>query len=147
MLVSGAGIILFTVLLWLILDLRVKWSRLFGAKGPIEGKLLQELIHRIAKSETELDILTPRVATLERIGKVSVQKVGFLRFNPFADTGGDQSFSIALLDRDNNGVVLSSLYIREGTRLYAKEVVRGEAKQPLSSEEKRVLGEAMQSEI
>lgn len=143
-LVSAVGVILFSVLLWLVFDIRRKWGRVFGRGAPAEGKLLEELLHRIGKSEIRLDLVTPRIDALERIGTVSVQKVGFLRFNPFADTGGDQSFSLALLDHDNNGVVLSSLYIREGTRLYAKEIIKGEAKQPLSNEEKRVLGEAMQ---
>ena len=74
---------------------------------------------------------------------MSVQKVGFLRFNPFQDTGGDNSFALALLDRENNGVILSSFYTREGVRIYAKQIENGASRQALSDEEKKVLEEAL----
>ena len=75
---------------------------------------------------------------------MSIHKIGFLRFNPFPDMGGDYSFAAALLDRDNNGIVLSSLTMREGARLYAKEINKGVSPSPLSAEEKKVLESAMQ---
>jgi hypothetical protein len=130
-------------LLWLIVDLRARWFRYFGSKGLPEGKMLAELLTRLKKSEERLDGIEPRIAELEKIAKISVQKVGFIRFNPFHDTGGDQSFSLALLDRENNGIIISSLYTREGTRVYAKEISGGRAKHALSDEEKKVLEEAM----
>ena len=131
------------VLLWFIVDLKIKWRKLFGRKAIPGGELLKELIGRIAKSETRLDDAESRINILEEIARISVQKVGFLRFNPFSDTGGDQSFSLALLDRENNGVVVSSLYAREGTRVYAKAIKNSQPRQPLSEEERRVLGEAL----
>ncbi len=90
--------------------------------------------------------MEPRVDALERIGNIAVQKVGFMRFNPFEHTGSDQSFAVALLDRQDNGLVLSSLYTREGVRVYAKEVQRGSSKHPLSEEEQKVLRQAMKSD-
>ena len=84
---------------------------------------------------------------LEKISHVSIQKVGFLRFNPFQDTGGDQSFILTLLDRDNNGVLISSLYARGGVRIYAKNIERGKAKHPLSKEEKEVLEETIRKNL
>ncbi len=131
------------VLYWLVFDLRKKWKRVFGRRAPGSDDLVREAVERLLKVEEEMGALEPRVKLLERIARVSVQKVGFLRFNPFEDTGGDQSFAVALLDWDNNGVIISSLYTREGVRTYAKEVSNGVAKNPLSEEEKEVLGQAM----
>ena len=75
--------------------------------------------------------------------KHHLQKVGFKRFNPFDQTGGDQSFVIILLDKVNSGIVISSLHQREVTRVYAKEVLRGTCKYKLSKEEEEVLKETM----
>lgn len=70
----------------------------------------------------------------------SYHKIGFLRFNPFGDVGGDQSFSVAILNGKNNGITLSSLHGREGTRFYAKSIVNGESeKHPLTEEEKEAI--------
>ena len=65
----------------------------------------------------------------------SIQKVGVVRFNPFKETGGNQSFSIALLDSKDNGLVISSLFTRQGTRIYAKPVKNGKSTYQLSKEE------------
>jgi hypothetical protein len=66
-----------------------------------------------------------------------------VRFNAFDDIGGEQSFAVALLDANGNGVVLSSLYGRQDSRLYAKTIAGGEPDRPLSSEEKRALDQAL----
>ncbi|HHE45973.1 MAG TPA: DUF4446 family protein [Candidatus Moranbacteria bacterium] len=74
----------------------------------------------------------------------SLHKVGLIRFNPFKDVGGNQSFSIALLNGKNNGLVLSSLFTREGARIYAKSVVDGKSlKHPFSKEEKQAIAKAI----
>lgn len=142
---AAAAVVVSLLLFWLIFDIRKKWTGIFGKGTPVEGKLLQELIDRIRKSESRLDEISPRVKLLEQISKISVQKVGFLRFNPFRDIGSDQSFSLALLDGKNNGIIVSSLYTREGVRVYAKEIRDGKAKQPLSEEEQKVLKSAIET--
>ena len=103
-----------------------------------------EIVGRIADVERRLDSLESRMDLAEVIGHISIQKVGFMRFNPFHDTGGNNSFILALLDRGNSGIILSSLYLRDGMRLYAKAITNGKSKQPLSDEEKKVLEETMQ---
>jgi len=78
--------------------------------------------------------------------KKYLQKVGFTRFNPFTDTGGDQSFVLALLDANNSGVVISSLHSRESTRIYAKKIDCGKSSgQALSKEEAEVVRQAQQN--
>ena len=140
---AATALLIAAASLWLALDLRAKWLRLFGKKPIPDGELMKELIVRVQRSETKIDAAEPRIGELEKIAKISLQKAGFLRFNPFHDTGGDQSFSLALLDGENNGVVVSSLYTREGARIYAKEIKGGKAKQALSGEEQKVLEDAV----
>lgn len=72
-----------------------------------------------------------------------LSRIGFTRFNPFEDTGGQQSFIVAVLDRKKNGFVLSSLYGRNGTRWFAKKILNGKGEQAeLSVEEKQVVDNA-----
>jgi hypothetical protein len=73
-----------------------------------------------------------------------VQKIGLVRFNPFKDTGGDQSFSLAALDSQDNGFVFSSLHSRSGHRIYAKAIREGRPKKhELSDEESQAIKLAM----
>ncbi len=76
----------------------------------------------------------------------AIQRVSLIRYNPYQDTGGDQSFSIALLDQKGDGVVLTSLHSRSGTRVFAKQVLMGkEEKTQFSEEERKVIEEALQN--
>lgn len=73
----------------------------------------------------------------------SVQHVSLYRFNPFKDMGGDNSFVLVLLDQDLNGLLLTSLTMRDSSRVYAKELKSGKSMMPLHQEEKRILQEAL----
>jgi len=76
-----------------------------------------------------------RIETLERIARVEVPRVGFVRYNAFSDVGSDLSYALALLNRDGDGVVLSSIYSREDTRTYGKAVSAFKPAQDPSEEE------------
>jgi len=115
--------------------------------GDAEGAGLDELLD---KQFRRLDTVAERVEALNRLhhelqglSQRSIQKVGVIRFNPFADTGGDQSFAIALLDADGNGLVLSSLHGRADTRIFAKQVQAGRSKHALSDEEQDAIRKAL----
>ena len=69
----------------------------------------------------------------------SLQHIGLVRFNPFEDTGSDQSFAIALLDDQRDGIVLSSLHGRTNTRVFAKPVAAGGSPHNLSDEESQAI--------
>ncbi|OGZ37215.1 MAG: hypothetical protein A3I88_02325 [Candidatus Portnoybacteria bacterium RIFCSPLOWO2_12_FULL_39_9] len=113
-----------------------------GKNGSdLEGVLFEE-IKRLKKSEDEIKKILKSLKNLEKMTSLSVQKVGVVRFNPFKEMGGDQSFAIALLDAFNNGLVISSLYAREGTRIYSKPIEAGQSKYALSQEEKEALKKA-----
>ena len=131
------------IMAWFLFDIHIKWRRVFGRRVKTENDAAQGSLLRLLKAEARLDILEPRVNVLESIGRIAIQKVGFMRFNPFEHTGGDQSFAVALLDGENHGVVISSLYTREGVRVYAKEIKSGVSKHSLSEEEQEVLRQAI----
>ena len=76
---------------------------------------------------------------LKKNNKFSIQEIGIVRFNPFKESGGDQSFSIALLDGNKDGVVITSLYGREGNRIFAKPIKNGKSEYLLTEEEKEVI--------
>jgi hypothetical protein len=77
-----------------------------------------------------------------------LHKFAIVRFNPFKDVGGDQSFAIAMLNGKNNGLTISSLYTREGTRIYAKAITGGETeKYPLTEEEKKAIKLACATDV
>jgi len=102
-------------------------------------KILADLGQEIKKT-TEL---TKSLEKLEKEGLYHIQKIGLIRFNPFAETGGDQSFSLAALDQKDSGFIISSLHSRDGTRIYAKLITAGKAKgYQLSDEEKRAIKDA-----
>jgi hypothetical protein len=107
---------------------------------------LDELSARSAVLEAvgrELDELSARSAVMEAAGRRAIQRIGLVRFNPFEDTGGNQSFAIALLDAAGSGVVVSSLHSRTGTRVYAKAVTDGRSDGALSEEESDALRRAL----
>jgi len=108
----------------------------------LEGVIAEQL-KRMKKTENEVKKLFEWNEKLQDIADISIQKVGVVRFNPFKDTGGDQSFAIALLDKNNNGVVISSLYSREGTRIYTKPIEKGNSSYHLSEEEKQAIEKAI----
>ncbi len=79
-------------------------------------------------------------------GKQHIQKIGLIRFNPFLDTGGSQSFTMAVLDEEDNGIVMTSLYARTGNRWYVKEIAGGKGKDmELSKEEFTAIAQAQTS--
>lgn len=99
--------------------------------------LLRSLEKRSGSAEAAIHALT-------KDGAGHFQRIGIVRFNPFADTGGAQSFSIALLNDSNSGIVMTSLYARAGNRWYVKEVVAGKPSGlELSKEEAKAIEQAV----
>jgi hypothetical protein len=134
---GGLGILLvwIVILSSLVLQQR-KLYRVLQLKG--EGDLdevLQKILHEVASFDH-----------LKQQTQRSLQKISLMRYNPYRDTGGDQSFSIALLNEHGDGFVITSLHARAGTRVFAKEVMKGkEVSFPFSDEERQVIKTALHS--
>lgn len=106
-------------------------------------KLLDGIIAEQVNTKKAIDGLVAACVKLNEDGLLHIQKVGLLRFNPFKDTGGDQSFILALVDAADTGVIISSLHTRTGTRWYAKHVINGKGTEyELSREEEEALKSA-----
>lgn len=110
-----------------------------GGDGRDLGEVLEAHIDKVYAVAREVDDLAARSAVLEAVQRRAFQRVGLVRFNPFEDTGGNQSFALALLDAGGDGFVVSSLHARSGTRIYAKAVVGGRSEGALSGEETEAL--------
>jgi hypothetical protein len=124
--------------------LRRRLRRLFGeGEGVGLDELLDRQFRRLDTVAERVEALNRLHRELETLSQQSIQKVGVIRFNPFSDTGGDQSFAVALLDADGNGVVLSSLHGRADTRIFAKQVLAGRSKHALSDEEQDAIRKAL----
>lgn len=96
----------------------------------------------MADAERVRAALAGRIDALEKVAQSETPRVGFLRYNAFADVGSDQSYALALLTRDGDGVVLSSIYSREETRTYGKAVVKYQTSQEASAEERAAIAQA-----
>lgn len=102
--------------------------------------VLDDLLENCNKEAIKVEELTKEIKRLDSENLYNIQKVGLVRFNPFAETGGNQSFSLAILDGEDNGLVLTSLHSREITRVYSKTVNKGKAEgYELSAEEKQAI--------
>ncbi|QQG41038.1 MAG: DUF4446 family protein [Candidatus Levyibacteriota bacterium] len=105
--------------------------------------ILDHILVQLEEAEKNMSLLKIKCDKLEKEGLFHIQKIGLLRFNPFKDTGGDQSFILSLVDANNTGVIITGLYSRSGTRWYAKRVINGKGMEhELSDEEKKVIKEA-----
>ena len=108
-----------------------------------EPKDLKEILDYLKTLDKDIKKLAQNLEGFKKESENTFQKIGIVRFNPFEGIGGDQSFSIALLDAKNNGLVISSLYSKEGSRVFAKPVESGKSKYQLSEEEKKALEKAI----
>lgn len=114
----------------------------FFKKRKKEPENLKEILAQFKDLEKNFEELSQEIENLKKEGKFSIQKVGLVRFNPFSEVGSDQSFSVALLDGNDDGVVITSLYSREGNRVYGKPIENGKSEYPLSNEEKKAIEKA-----
>ena len=144
--VVGLGVAVL-VLLVLVLFLARQTGRLRrrldsltrGTSGKNLDAVLDAHVDKVYAVARELDELSARAAVLEAVGRRSVQRIGLVRFNPFEDTGGNQSFALALTDARGTGFIVSSLHTRTGTRVYAKGITDGRPEGALSEEEQEAL--------
>ncbi len=106
-------------------------------------EMIKKYIDKVTKVEENQNEINIYCKNIENNIKKCVQKIGIVRYNAFKDTGSDLSFSIALLDNEDNGIILNSIYARDGSNMYAKPVKQGKSSYVLSKEEQSALDIAM----
>jgi len=117
-------------------------SLVIGTRGGNLEDVLQDHVQQVREATrrvVELDDLTRQ---LETDARHHFQRLGFARYNPFRDAGGDQSFVVALADAEGNGFVISSLHGRDATRIYAKPLLTWESVYQLTDEELQAIASA-----
>ena len=114
----------------------------FFKKRKKEPKNLKEVLVELAATKKDLKNLRQELKRLKDKSQFSIQKIGIVRFNPFNEVGSNQSFSAALLDENNTGLVITSLYTREENRVYGKPIKNGLSEYSLSHEEKQAIEKA-----
>lgn len=134
MLLSQEGVILILglVIVWLAVATFFLYKAVAHYRklttGITRGNLSAVLEKILKDEETSLKRIEELVKKTEKIdkeGQSHIQKIGLVRFNPFSQVGGDQSFALAILDGEKSGIVISSLHSREATRIYTKPIKEG----------------------
>lgn len=121
--VSIVWLIILTVFIYRMLK---RYNRLVqGVSKTGLTDILDSIIGTQHALKKQTEVLGEAVVKLETETKLHIQRAGIVRFNPFSDTGGSQSFSLSLLDSNDNGIVMTSLYARTGNRWYIKKVQDG----------------------
>jgi hypothetical protein len=144
--------ILAVIVIWLVI-LSIILYRIFRyfqnlSKGIESGnllRLLDKVLEEEAKNTKDVEIVKKLIVKIEDEGKLHLQKIGLVRFNPFKELGGDHSFSLALLDGNEDGIIITGLHTRERTRVYSKDIRRGKSSIELAKEEVKALKIAQKS--
>lgn len=136
-----AGVAWFVVLTFVVLRQGQFLKSLFPktARADIRKKF-EEVIGITSEFDKRISDINKRLGFLEEDGLKHIQKVNLVRYNPYQDTGGDQSFSVVFLDKENSGFVITSLHTRSSTRVFAKPVMKGKSvKYQFSKEEEEAV--------
>lgn len=147
----GLTIVLAGVVAWLAV-LQVRTTRMIRRyrrwMAGTDGADLEEALGRfVEEAHQAAETVSEMQSSTREMGRTlqhSMQWMGLVRYNPFRDTGGNQSFALAILNGDGDGVVISSLHTRDSTRLYAKPLIHWESPHPLTEEETEAIERARQ---
>jgi len=147
-------VVLFLALIGIVIWMAVRQQRLeehyraltAGVKAGNLESVLEDHVEQVRSALDKTAELDTLARQLERDGEGHMQQIGFLRFNPFRDAGGDQSFAVAVTDQEGNGVVISSLHSRDVTRVYGKPLAGWESPYPLTEEEQQAIKKARPQE-
>lgn len=139
--VFGVWVLILTVTLVLQGRFLRKLTKDFSEKEL--KKILGELLDRQKYNTKQMDSLDKALLAYKEEGRKHVQKHSLVRFNPFQEIGGDHSFSVTILDGNDDGFIITGLHTRERTRIYSKPIVGGKSELKLSKEEQQSLKEAM----
>src|SRR5258708_23812602 len=143
---AGLSIVLLFLVIWQTFRLaRIERLRQEFFASGLKKDLEQILIDQnraLTKFNQELKIQNKSLTQLYKDNEDNFQKIGFVRYNPFDDAGGNVSFAVALLNAHDDGVVISSLHGREGTRVYSKIIKTAKSESQLTEEEQEAIKKA-----
>ena len=127
--------------------MRQQYARMMtGASGHNLEETLNQHLERVGQVLETVSALETQTRQMDRTLRHSLQWLGIVRFNPFRNTGGAQSFALAIVDGHGDGIVISSLHARENTRVYAKPLHKWESTYTLTDEERQAIARACQQQ-
>lgn len=109
------------------------------------SKVIEEYLANVKSVEDHCFDLDKETKRIRKMAEAGLQRVGYIRYNPFGNVGGDQSFSLCLMDKNESGFVITSIHSREGTRVYFKPLDKAKSDYNLSEEEKKAIEIAQKS--
>jgi hypothetical protein len=145
LLIFSAGFLIWLIILSVLLfNLTKKNNHFFNVGAEDIKGLLDSVVSDNKKFNKRSEKVEQGLDEIAHVMKKSFQKIGLIRYNPFKDTGGDMSFSIALLDLEDSGIVITSIHGRGADRVYAKSLQHGKSQHNLSAEEIEAIKKAME---
>lgn len=143
LILAGLALILAGYSAWQIVSFsRLKKTFFVGDKAVSLESVIYSLKSELEDSRRQEDVLLKSLTQLKQDFRFAVQKVGLVRFNPFGDGGGNFSFCLALLDQNDTGIVITSMYGREQNRIYTKKIDHGKSDSKLTEEEEQAVEKA-----
>ena len=131
-----------------IKKLKIKYNKFMnGLSGASMESVLENCIEKVKGVVEKSKEIEYQLNSVERNMYYCVQKVGVIRYNAFDNVGSDLSYSIALLNNNEDGLVISSLYSRDSSSTYAKPVTGGKSKYALSAEELQAIDTARKTHV
>ena len=115
-----------------------------GVDGANLERMMIGCIDSIKAIDNENEKLWAETKEIKDLLQRAVTRMAIVRFRAFEDMGGDLSYAVAMLDSNNNGVIMSSIFAREDSRSYAKPIVNGQSTYALTKEEEEALQQALQ---
>ena len=144
---SVVSVILAVVLIIVLCKLKTLKRRVDSLTRGKDTESMEDIIvnylERVESLEEGEEITRAALNAIKDNLKITYQKTGLVKYDAFREMSGALSYSLALLDKENNGVLISSMYSREGCYTYAKEIIKGESKINLSEEEAEALKQAV----
>lgn len=152
--VIGMAAVLFVALILLIVFI-VKYTKLqknykkfmMTSDGNSIEKELQLKFNKVNTISSKVRVIEERLEGIDETLVKTYQKMGIVKYDAFKEMGGKLSFSLALLNQDNTGILISSMHSREGCYTYTKEIIKGESFVLLADEEREALNQAMQKDV
>jgi len=114
-------------------------------KKKPEIKDFSQATEYVRRLEEKIERLEEEFKKEKNKNRMAFKKIGLIRYNPFREKGGDQSFSLALLDEEDKGFALTAIYTHEGVRVFAKPIIKGESQYQLSDEEREAIKKAKEA--
>ncbi|MFA5228308.1 MAG: DUF4446 family protein [Candidatus Paceibacterota bacterium] len=102
---------------------------------------VEDAARKIEELELEIKKLSLEIDKIKKESELYIQKAKLIRYNPFNEMGGDQSFTLALLNKNNDGIVVTSIFNQEKSRVFGKEISKGKSTYQLSTEEDSIIDE------